>query len=102
MATTPNKDENPIRPDQSDVVQTDLPDAISVRSAPIRARRASCVKTRFPATTRPRSGKPVGARSIKAAAGSNSTDGTPSRSNRWKKSATLRPQWVAAGRFSAA
>lgn len=26
MATTPNKDENPIRPDQSDVVQTDLPD----------------------------------------------------------------------------
>jgi hypothetical protein len=26
MATTPNKDENPIRLDQSDVVQTDLPD----------------------------------------------------------------------------
>jgi hypothetical protein len=26
MSTTPNKDENPIRPDQSDVVQTDLPD----------------------------------------------------------------------------
>ncbi|MGF6957784.1 hypothetical protein [Paraburkholderia youngii] len=26
MATTPNKDENPIRPDESDVVQTDLPD----------------------------------------------------------------------------
>jgi hypothetical protein len=26
MATTPNEGENPIRPDQSDVVQTDLPD----------------------------------------------------------------------------
>lgn len=26
MSTTPNKDEDPIRPDQSDVVQTDLPD----------------------------------------------------------------------------
>lgn len=26
MATTPNKDDNPIRPEQSDVVQTDLPD----------------------------------------------------------------------------
>ncbi|MBP0589209.1 hypothetical protein J8I87_05650 [Paraburkholderia sp. LEh10] len=26
MSTTPNKGDNPIRPDQSDVVQTDLPD----------------------------------------------------------------------------
>lgn len=26
MATTPNEGENPIRPDQTDVVQTDLPD----------------------------------------------------------------------------
>lgn len=26
MATTPNTGEDPIRPDQSDVVQTDLPD----------------------------------------------------------------------------
>ncbi|MEM5343705.1 hypothetical protein [Paraburkholderia azotifigens] len=26
MSTTPNEGENPIRPDQSDVVQTDLPD----------------------------------------------------------------------------
>jgi hypothetical protein len=26
MATTPNQGNNPIRPDQSDVVQTDLPE----------------------------------------------------------------------------
>ena len=39
MATTPNKDENPIRPDQSDVVQTDLPD-VGPSADPAKIKRA--------------------------------------------------------------